>query len=93
MAGALRRARGGLLPESITLLLQEVEKDQYDRAVAETAAVAARERAQPGAAAGGERRRASGGRAGAAGGRAALWVEKYAPRGYIDLLSDEQINR
>ncbi|KAL4457647.1 hypothetical protein ABPG75_012512 [Micractinium tetrahymenae] len=90
MAGALRRARGGLLPESITSLLQAVEKDQYDRAVAETAAAAAQGRAQPGGTAGGERRRSG---SGAAGGRAALWVEKYAPRGYIDLLSDEQINR
>lgn len=88
MAGALRRARGGLLPESIASLLQAVERDQYERAVAETAAADARERATPG----GERQRAGSGGTGC-GGRAALWAEKYAPRGYIDLLSDEQINR
>lgn len=90
MAGALRRARGGLLPESISSLLQAVEKDQYDRAMAETAAAAAAgEQAGPGGAARRERRRSGG----SGGGRAALWVEKYAPRSYIDLLSDEQINR
>ncbi len=90
MAGALRRACGGLLPESISSLLQAVEKDQYDRAMAETAAAAAAgEQAGPGGAARRERR-CSGG---SGGGRAALWVEKYAPRSYIDMLSDEQINR
>ena len=25
--------------------------------------------------------------------RAALWVDKYAPRAFMDLLSDERINR
>lgn len=87
MAGWLRRARGGLLSQPIDSLLAAVEQDQYERAVAETAATAAPggQQRTPG------RRRSGGG--GAAGGRASLWVEKYAPKGYIDLLSDEQINR
>jgi len=83
----LRRSRGGLLSEPISSLLEAVEKAQYDRAVAETAADAA------GSAAAG---RGAGGAAAAGDGRrggSSLWVEKYAPRGYLDLLSDEQINR
>lgn len=100
MAGLLRRARGGLLSDPISTLLAAVEQDQYDRAVAETAAAAATASAAAAAAAQhqprtpGGRRGERGGSGGAAGrSSAALWVKKYAPKGYIDLLSDEQINR
>ena len=37
IAGALRRARGGLLSSGIDVLMAEVEKDQFERALAETA--------------------------------------------------------
>ncbi|PRW55958.1 chromosome transmission fidelity 18-like protein [Chlorella sorokiniana] len=90
MAGWLRRACGTLLSEPIDGLLAAVEQDQYERALAETAAATApgSQQRTPG------RRRSSGAAAGgAAGGRASLWVQKYAPKAYIDLLSDEQINR
>ncbi|EFN58850.1 hypothetical protein CHLNCDRAFT_50360 [Chlorella variabilis] len=100
VAGLLRRARGGLLSDPISTLLAAVEQDQYDRAVAETAAAAATASAAAAAAAQhqprtpGGRRGERGGSGGAAGrSSAALWVKKYAPKGYIDLLSDEQINR
>lgn len=89
MAGWLRRSRGTLLSEPIDSLLAAVEQDQYERALAETAAATApgSQQCTPG------RRRSGGAASGAAGGRSSLWVEKYAPRAYIDLLSDEQINR
>lgn len=91
MAGWLRRARGSLLSEPIDSLLSAVERDQYERALAETAAAVGpgSQQRTPG-----QRRSSGGGGAGgAAGGRASLWVQKYTPRAYIDLLSDEQINR
>ena len=89
MAGWLRRSRGTLLSEPIDSLLAAVEQDQYERALAETAAATApgSQHRTPG------RRRSGGAESGAAVGRSSLWVEKYAPRAYIDLLSDEQINR
>lgn len=90
MAGWLRRARGTLLSEPIDSLLAAVEQDQYERALAETAAATGPggQQRTPG-----RRRSGGGGSGGAPGGRSSLWVEKYAPKAYIDLLSDEQINR
>jgi hypothetical protein len=87
-----------LLSEDINSLLAAVEKDQYDRAVAETTAAAAGSGA---AAQRARRRRRDSGeqQAGQQGGqqgkgpRSSLWVDRYSPKGYIDLLSDEQINR
>lgn len=85
VAGVLRRTRGSLLSEPISSLLQSLERDQFERAVAESAA--AQRQRTPGAG------RAGGGGGGSARGASSLWVQKHAPRSYIDLLSDEQINR
>lgn len=117
IAGALRRARGTLLSSKIEDLLQEVERDQFEKALAETAAQKEdEEAAAAAAAAAGEetvglttpghaskKQRTASGSAGkshsakkeAAAAKAAssLWVEKYAPKSFLDLLSDEQINR
>ncbi len=122
IAGALRRARGTLLSSKIEDLLQEVERDQFERALAETAAqkedekeaaavaAAAAENAgltTPGAASrhaskkqrttpeNTAKKESAKKKAAAAEAMAksSLWVEKYAPKSFLDLLSDEQINR
>ncbi len=118
IAGALRRARGTLLSSKIEDLLQEVERDQFERALAETAAQKEDEKEAAAAAAaaglttpGGASHHASKKQrtnpestakkesakkkaaAAAAMATSSLWVEKYAPKSFLDLLSDEQINR
>lgn len=114
IAGALRRARGTLLSSKIEDLLQEVERDQFERALAATAAqkedekeaAAAEEEKAVGLTTPGhaskKQRTALGStakkhsakkEAAAAKATSSLWVEKYAPKSFLDLLSDEQINR
>jgi len=115
IAGALRRARGTLLSSKIQDLLQEVEGDQFERTLAETAAQKEDEKEAAAAAAGEEavglttpshaskkQRTAPGStvkkhsareESAAAKAASSLWVEKYAPKSFLDLLSDEQINR
>ena len=122
IAGALRRARGTLLSSKIEDLLQEVERDQFERALAETtaqkeddekaaAAAAAAEdvgattplpasrhapkkqRTTPGSTAAKHSGKKGGTTAAAATTSSSLWVDKYAPKSFLDLLSDEQINR
>ncbi len=82
-------------------ILRQVERAALERALEQSAAelagsqpapgdLAAAGKAGPGAPAGVAR----GGRAPGAGGTgAALWVDRYRPRAYFDLLSDEATNR
>ena len=137
IAGSLRRSRGGLLSRSIDHLMAEVEKEQFERILAETAAeagsnmetTAGREMqtaneasvASDVAADGdniqtlkerktSKRRKAEkpttrrkkkkiedtagmGRRGKAMSGASSLWVDKYAPKTFLDLLSDEMVNR
>lgn len=71
----------------------EAEKDEDDMDTTEETGSSASSGGGggDGAAGGGRGERSSKGRAGVGGG--ALWVDKYAPEGFRDLLSDEKINR
>ncbi|GAB4820762.1 hypothetical protein N2152v2_007808 [Parachlorella kessleri] len=79
---ALRRCRGRLLSEGLDTLLAQVDQEEYQRALAESEHAAA-------AGQGGGSRPAEQ----PAQGSGALWVQKYSPKTFWDLLSDEQINR
>lgn len=91
IAGALRRVRGGLLSGSIQQLMAEVENDRLERALAESGdRTAIQEPSQGGSAPAKD----AAGQSDAKGApNAALWVDRYSPKGFMDLLSDEQINR
>lgn len=103
LAAALRRSKGNLLATKIDDLLAAVEHDQFERVLQETKAekrraklemkrekeMAAAEEARVGE--GSEGPMSKRGECEAAGKQ--LWVEKYAPVGFLDLLSDELINR
>ena len=108
IAGALRRAPGKLLSSPIEHLLREVEREQFERALVETGAVTTAqpavadnaENASPPGDNFGENRaskkqktRKNGTKTATKAPLSSLWVDKYAPKGYLDLLSDEQINR
>lgn len=98
LSEALRRSKGNMLATKIDDLLGMVERDQFERVLAETKAAKRRakaEKKQKGQAA------ATQAEAGLSSGPSSsvpvlskqLWVEKYAPAGFLDLLSDELINR
>ena len=98
LSEALRRSKGNMLATKIDDLLGMVERDQFERVLAETKAAKRRakaEKKQKGQAA------ATQAEAGPSSGPSSslpvlskqLWVEKYAPAGFLDLLSDELINR
>ena len=110
IAGALRRARGTLLSSGIDDLMQQVERDQFERALMETTMAGEREKEKEAAVEAAKaaeqhlpnrsskKQRLSGSTTSkkeseAAKSTSSLWVEKYAPKGFLDLLSDEQINR
>jgi len=80
---------------------RQVERAALERALEQSAAelagsqppageLAAAGQARPGASAGAAR---GGHAAGAGGAGGALWVDRYRPRAYFDLLSDEATNR
>lgn len=83
LARALRRSKGSLLSTKIDALLSAVEKDHFERVLAETQG-----RGQDRNKKKKEKKTAA-----AAAGTSGLWVDKYAPRHFMDLLSDELINR
>ena len=98
LAEALRRSKGSLLSTKIDDLLGMVERDQFERALAQEKAEKKRARkAKRGKEVEELDAGAEGGKGGHGAGDAApkqqLWVEKYAPAGFLDLLSDELINR
>jgi hypothetical protein len=107
LAAALRRSKGNLLATKIDDLLAAVEQDQFERVLQETKAEKRRakleekrekakseaEEARVGEGSEGPTaKRGEGDVEGDVEGRR-LWVEKYAPVGFLDLLSDELINR
>lgn len=82
LAQSLRRSKGTLLATSIEDLLALVEKEHFERALQETKETARRRRKHSQASEGSSHAH-----------QHALWVDKYAPQNFLDLLSDELINR
>jgi chromosome transmission fidelity protein 18 len=103
LSEALRRSKGSLLATKIDDLLAAVEKDQFERVLQETKAAKRRRKIDEKRnkailaekAEGQEISIESGNGLAEKSKRGAglLWVEKYAPKGFLDLLSDELINR
>lgn len=103
LAAALRRSKGNLLATKIDDLLAAVEQDQFERVLQETKAEKRRaklEKKREKAKSEAEEARVGEGSEGPTAKRGEgdvegrrLWVEKYAPVGFLDLLSDELINR
>eukprot|EP00898_Chlorokybus_atmophyticus_P003584 jgi/Chlat1/4226/Chrsp27S04307 len=71
--------RKGLLSEPLDDLLEQIEQDRYDRALQESDAATARTAEAPSTSNRSQKEQ--------------LWVDKYAPRMFTDLLSDERTNR
>ena len=101
LTAALRRSKGNLLATKMDDLLAAVEQDQFERVLQETKAEKRRvklEKKREKAVA--DECRPGGGSDGPSKGEEGeeatgkqLWVDKYAPVGFLDLLSDELINR
>lgn len=85
LARSLRRSKGSLLSTKIDTLLAAVEKDHFERVLAETK--------QRGEERGRKKKKKKEKETVAVEGTSRLWVDKYAPRHFMDLLSDEMINR
>ena len=87
-------ARGSLLTESVDELLARIEQRELEEA--QQASLVAEGRAGRGVASGSDSAAGPAVAAAAAGasqGGDNLWVRKYAPAGYSDLLSGEKVNR
>jgi len=102
LARALRRSRGSLLSTKIDDLLAEVEKDHFERALHETELQNGRvKKAGSGEKMSSPSEKQPSDKAIAEDSEPkstqrqipSLWVDKYAPVGFLDLLSDEMINR
>lgn len=98
LARALRRSRGSLLSTKIDDLLAEVEKDHFERALHETELQKKKKKKNSKH----EKEKTSAEKSAAEEDSevkstnrqvSSLWVDKYAPVGFLDLLSDELINR
>lgn len=81
LAQSLRRGAGSLLSTRIEDLLALVEREHFERALHATKASKRTKKAS--------KKVENGGLANEHG----LWVDKYAPQSFMDLLSDELINR
>lgn len=104
IAGSLRRARGTLLVSGVEDLMAQVEKDQYELALAETAAEVQSQQ-HGGSASQTEQapsplrehntagKKKSSGKKQDLAHKSSLWVEKYSPQSFLDLLSDDETNR
>jgi len=95
LMSALRKARGrsGLLMQDFHTLEAAVDKQNFEAALAESkAAAVAAEQQQPQLQFTGKEQQANKNKSSPAG-SSALWAAKYAPTSFLDLLSDEQINR
>lgn len=82
-------ARGQLLSRPISQLLAEVEQESFDKALAESRAMstqAAKQRQQ-------QQYTRQQLQQQQQGDGQALWVDKYRPEGFMELLSNEQVNR
>lgn len=85
LAQSLRRCKGTLLSTKIEDLVAAVEKDHFERTLRETKVTKKKKKVSKIAQ-----------EAKVAPGNPSihrLWVDKYAPQGFMDLLSDELINR
>ena len=98
LAAALRRSKGNLLATKIDDLLALVERDQFERVLQETKA--AKKRAKLEKRLQDKSHQPQGNDSSEELSRKdkqpmpkQLWVEKYAPVGFLDLMSDELINR
>ena len=79
---SLRRGKGSLLSTRIEDLLAIVEREHFERALQATKASKRAKKASKQVQEQGRLANQHG-----------LWVDKYAPQGFMDLLSDEKINR
>ena len=82
-------ARGQLLSRPISQLLAEVQQESFDKALAESRAMstqAAKQRQQ-------QQYTRQQLQQQQQGDDQALWVDKYRPEGFMELLSNEQVNR
>ncbi|KAI8113754.1 hypothetical protein M9435_003746 [Picochlorum sp. BPE23] len=86
LARALRRSKGCLLSTKIDALLSAVEKDHFERVLAETQGRGQDTTRKM-------KKKEKKDQKASAAGTSGLWVDKYAPRHFMDLLSDELINR
>lgn len=84
LAQSLRRSKGSLLARSIEELLGIVEKEHFERALRATKEAKRKKKASEKS-----EEKASCIKLDQNG----LWVDKYAPKSFLDLLSDELINR
>ncbi len=85
LAQALRRSKGSLLARSIEDLLDIVEKEHFERTLQATKEAKKKKKKTL------EKSEVKGSCAKQS--QHGLWVDKYAPKSFLDLLSDELINR
>ena len=85
---ALRRSKGCLLSTKIDDLLASVEKDHFERVLQETKVTKRKQKKDPVA-----KQETSQDHGVSGAQKSGLWVDKYAPKTFMELLSDDMTNK